>query len=65
MFLILLFILIYIFVINFQKRFKRLKRLVDEESDQEEQDDGLNREVIADQLFVGSDEVIIRGVLEF
>ncbi|KAG5681165.1 hypothetical protein PVAND_010625 [Polypedilum vanderplanki] len=39
-----------------RKRFKRLKRITDEESDTEERDESLNREVLADQLFVGSDE---------
>lgn len=42
-----------------RKRFKRLKRITDEESDNEEQDESLNREVLADQLFVNSDEVKI------
>ncbi len=43
---------------QFQKRFKRLRKLSEEESDNEQQDDGLNREVIADQLFEnGSDGV--------
>lgn len=42
---------------HFQKRFKRLKRITDEESDNEERDENLNREVLADQLFVNSDEV--------
>lgn len=42
----------------FQKRFKRLKRITDEESDTEERDETLNREVLADKLFVNSDEVI-------
>lgn len=45
--------------IALQKRFKRLKRITDEESDTEERDENLNREVLADQLFVNSDEVII------
>lgn len=40
-----------------RKRFKRLKRITDEESDTEERDESLTREVLADQLFVGgSDE---------
>lgn len=41
----------------FKKRFKRLKRLTDEESDEEIQDEGLNREVLAEKLFVASDDV--------
>lgn len=42
-----------------QKKFKRLRRIQDDESDGEQhEDDGLDREVIAEQLFVGgSDEV--------
>ncbi|XP_063703465.1 transcription elongation factor SPT6-like [Culicoides brevitarsis] len=39
-----------------RKRFKRLRKIQDEESDQEEADESLNREVIADQLFQGSDD---------
>lgn len=43
-----------------RKRFKRLRKIQDEESDGDEpQDDGLDREVIAEQLFVGSDDVSI------
>lgn len=41
-----------------RKRFKRLKRITDEESDGDERDEALNREVLAEQLFVASDEVI-------
>lgn len=38
-----------------RKRFKRLKKITDEGSDDDEPvDDGLNREVIAEQLFEGS-----------
>lgn len=37
-----------------RKRFKRLKKITDEGSDDEVVDDGLNREVIRDQLFDGS-----------
>ncbi|XP_058451716.1 transcription elongation factor SPT6 [Malaya genurostris] len=38
-----------------RKRFKRLKKITDEASDDEEQiDSGFNREVIAEQLFEGS-----------
>ncbi|XP_055550196.1 transcription elongation factor SPT6 [Wyeomyia smithii] len=38
-----------------RKRFKRLKKITDEGSDEDEPvDDGLNREVIAEQLFEGS-----------
>ncbi|XP_053682343.1 transcription elongation factor SPT6 isoform X2 [Sabethes cyaneus] len=38
-----------------RKRFKRLKKITDEGSDEDELiDDGLNREVIAEQLFEGS-----------
>lgn len=32
--------------------------MIDEESDNEERDESLNREVLADHLFVNSDEVI-------
>lgn len=46
-------------LLNLQKKFKRLRRIQDDESDGEQQeDDGLDREVIAEQLFVGgSDDV--------
>jgi len=38
-----------------------LRKIQDEESDGEQQeDDGLDREVIAEQLFLGSDEVRIK-----
>lgn len=38
-----------------------MRKIQDEESDGEQQeDDGLDREVIAEQLFLGSDEVRIK-----
>ncbi|KAL7027357.1 hypothetical protein ACKWTF_005413 [Chironomus riparius] len=39
-----------------RKRFKRLKRITDEESDNEDRDESLNREVLADQLFVNNSD---------
>lgn len=47
------------FFFDFQKKFKRLRRIQEDESDNE-RDDGDDREQIADQLFVaGSDDVSI------
>lgn len=38
-----------------QKRFKRLKRAVEDSDGEEEEDPGMDRDVIANQLFDGDD----------
>lgn len=50
---------------SLQKRFKRLRKLSEEESDTEPQDDGLNREVLADQLFEGGSDGVSYIIPQF
>lgn len=42
-------------VLNLQKRFKRLKRAVEDSDGEQEEDPDMDREVIANQLFDGDD----------
>lgn len=50
------FVIFFYFLKFVQKRFKRLKRMQIEDSDDEgAADDGMDREVIANQLFEGDD----------